>query len=331
MAEDSKKILVLRFGALGDIVHTTVIPQAIKAKYPDYEIHYCCEARYADVLRHNSNIDKIIEFDHKRRKEFSYNLQVALMLRHEHYDVIFNLTNAFRNNMMTFIASPKAKFTKIPMGRNHVVQAFYKVAKNAFPALKKPLNLCLGVDKQALQYMEKRLADYKRPFVVLSPGGETDKNRQGRIWPATNWVELGNLLHQIYGATIFISGSPDEKKHHKKIASKIDGAVLFSGELPISHSMCLFSLADLFISGDSGPLHIASGVGVKTIGLYGSTHPDNVAPYGENGFVVEAGIDCKYCWAKECKRLTCGQKYTPCMESIKAAHVINLINSKKLL
>ena len=70
MEKMAKKILVLRFGALGDLVHTTIIPQAIKAKYPDYEIHYCSEARYVQVLKNNPYIDKIIEFDHKRKKEF---------------------------------------------------------------------------------------------------------------------------------------------------------------------------------------------------------------------------------------------------------------------
>ncbi len=326
-----KKILVLRFGALGDIVHTTIIPQAIKAKYPEYEVHYCCEARYVHVLQNNADIDKIIEFDHKRKKDFSYNLEVALKLRHEHYDVVLNLTNAFRNNFMTFIANPKHKFTKVPMGHKHVVDAFFLSAKQAFPELKQPKNLRLGLDSAALEEMKTRLAEYPQPFVVLSPGGQTDNNRQGRAWPAENWIELGNLLKGIFGGTIFISGSPDEKEFHKTIFDKIGGAVLFSGELSIAQSMALFSLCDLFISGDSGPLHIASGLGVKTIGLFGSTNPENVKPYGENGNYIGALSKCKFCWQKQCKKLKEGKKYTPCMSSIKPEHILNLINKKKLL
>lgn len=327
----AKKILVLRFGALGDIVHTTIIARAIKAKHPDYEVHYCCEARYVEVLKNNPDIDKIIEFDHKRKKDFSYNLEIALQLRHEHYDVIFNLTNAFRNNFMTFVANPKHKFQKVPMGHKHVVYAFFLAAQQAFPELKLPKDLRLGLDEKALAEMNTRLETYPRPFFVFSPGGETDKNRQGRVWPAKHWVNLGNLLKQIYGGTIFISGSPDEKAYHKKIAEQIDGAVLFSGELPITYSMCLFSLCDLFISGDSGPLHIASGLAKNTLGIYGSTNPENVSPYGEHGYVVEPAVKCKYCWQKECKKLKPGQKYTPCIKSIKPEHVLNLINRKKLL
>lgn len=329
--EKSKKILVLRFGALGDIVHTTIIPQAIKAAYPDYEIHYCCEERYIGVLENNPDIDKIIEFDHKRKKDFSYNLETALKLRHEHYDVVFNLTNSFRNNFMTFIANPQEKFGKVPMGHKHVVDAFFLSAQQAFPKLKKPKNLRLGLDTQILEKMKAKFENYPRPFIIFSPGGETDSNRQGRAWPAKNWVGLGRLLKQIYGGTIFISGAASENEYHRTIADKLEGSVLCSGKFEIAESMCLFSLCDLFISGDSGPLHIASGLGVNTLGIYGSTNPENVRPYGAHGYYVEPGIKCKFCWQKECKHLKKGKKYTPCIKSIKPEHILEVINSKKLL
>lgn len=331
MEKMTKKILVLRFGALGDLVHTTIIPQAIKQKYPDCEIHYCSESRYVEVLKNNPYIDKIIEFNQKRRKEFSYMLETALQLRHEHYDVVFNLTNAFRNNLMAFIASPKVCVPKVEMGRKHVVEAFFLSAKKVFPELILPENLILGLDKDAEIKIEDELKEFPRPFVILSPGGETDSNRQGRTWSAKSWIELANILKTIYGGTIFISGSPDEKEYHSKIAEQIQGAVLYSGSLSIAQTMALISKCDVFISGDSGPLHIASGLGVNAIGLYGSTNPKNVAPYGQKGFVVEPAMRCKYCWEKECKRLKKKQqRHTPCMNSIKPEHVLKLIDKNDL-
>lgn len=328
---ETKKILVLRFGALGDLVHTTIIPQAIKMKYPDYEIHYCSEARYIDVLQNNPDIDKIIAFDHKRKKDLSYNLKIALQLRKENYDVIFNLTNAFRNNLMTLIANPKQTFGKVSMGHKHVVDAFFLSAEKAFPELEKPKTLRLGLDNAALEKVKNLIAPYSGVKIVLSPGGQTDNNRQGRAWPAKNWVELGKLLKQLFNATIFITGAPDELASHKEIAENIEGSVLLTGELSIAESMSLFSLCDLFISGDSGPLHIASGLGINTLGLFGSTNPENVAPYGFRGYFVPANSKCKYCWKKKCERLKKDKKYTPCMLSISPAHVIDVINRQKLL
>jgi len=322
-----KKVLILRLGALGDIVHTTVIARAIKSAHPDWEVHYCSEARYIHVLENNSDIDKIIPFDHKRKKDFSYNLEVALSLRHEHYDVILNLTNAFRNNLLTFIAQPKRKYGKVAMGDRHVVEAFFAAAKNAFPELELPKNLKLGISTEALASVRERLEKFAHPYVVLSPGGQTDNNRQGRAWTPENWVDLGKKLK----GTILISGSPDEREYHKTIADKIEGAVLLSGELPISHSMALFSLCDLFISGDSGPLHIASGLGVNCVGIFGSTNPKNVRPYGEKGYIVEPTTKCRYRWEKKCKMLKEGEKFTPCIKSVTPDMVLKVLEENSLL
>ena len=331
MEKTSKKILILRFGALGDIVHTTIIPQAIKAKYPNYEVHYCSESRYLHVIKNNPNIDKIIEFDHKRKKDIFYNFSIAQKLKSETYDVILNLTNALRNNLMTLYANPKQSFKKLPMGNRHAVEAFFLSAKQAFPELTLPKNLQLGVDEKIAESVSKKISEYPRPYFVFSPGGETDLNRQGRTWPAKYWCELGNLLHRIFGGTIFVTGSPSERDFHKKIVINTEGAILCSGDFSIAESMSLFSLCDLFISGDSGPLHIASGLGKNTIGILGSTAPENIAPYGEHGFYVEPRISCKYCWQKKCKKLQEGEKYTPCMKSIKPENILDLINRHKLL
>lgn len=327
----SKKILILRFGALGDIVHTTIIAQAIKAQYPEHQIHYCCEARYVHVLQNNPDIDKIIPFDHKRKKDWKYNLQFALDFRKEEYDIIFNLTNALRNNFMTFVAKPKLEVKKFPMGHKHVVDAFFLSAEKAFPELPKPRRLRLGTDPAAVEKVKKLLEGYKGKIVVFSPGGQTDNNRQGRAWPQKNWVELGNLLKRLYDVNIFITGAPSEKEAHQKIAERIEGAVLLTGKFSIAESMALFSLCNLFISGDSGPLHIASGYKVNALGLFGSTNPENVKPYGEYGYAVCANSKCKFCWKKQCAKLKEGKKYTPCMLSITPEHVINSINRNKLL
>ena len=88
---------------------------------------------------------------------------------------------------------------------------------------------------------------------------------------------------------------------------------------------------DLMISGDTGPLHIATGHNVKTLAILGSTSPDKIKPYGENGYYIEPTIDCKYCWKKKCKLIKEGERYTPCTESISVEMVLNKIKENNLL
>lgn len=331
MAKSHLKILILRLGALGDIVHTTIMAQAIKAAYPDSEVHYCVEERYFDVVKNHPNVDKVHLYNQKLRKNWFYTLKFSQKLKNEHYDVIFNLTNAMRNNLIAFLAFPKNITFHKKCSDRHVVDDFFETAKKVFPNLIKPKMLNLGYNQQVNSELESELSKYSRPFLVISPGGETDNNRQGRIWGKENWINFCKLFSDKYGGTIFINGSQSEIKYHEEIISLLKNSVLITGQFSIEKSMCLTKQADLFMSGDTGPLHLASGLNVNTVGLFGSTNPKNVKPYGEKGYAIGANSNCKFCWLKKCDKKSAEDVITPCMASIKPEQVLNFINEKNLI
>ena len=327
MNVSGKKILILRFGAMGDIIHTTVIARAIKNKYPDCYIAYCVENRYKEIIQNTQYIDEIIPYDEKLRKKLSYNINFAIDLKQQNFDIIFNLTNALRNNLISIIAHPK-KIINHKKERNlHVVENFFETALKGVDNLELPKNLEVGVDNEISNKIKRNVSKYPRPYFVFSPAGSNDKARQGRIWNKDYWIELGNQLIREYGGTVFITGAPNEAEFHKTIAQNIDNSVLYSGELSVSESMCLYSFADLVISGDTGPLHLASALNVKTIGIFGSTDIKNVRPWGEKGYYVCPDDNvCRFCWNKKCKFQT--DKYTLCMESIKPEKIMELIRNE---
>ena len=108
-------------------------------------------------------------------------------------------------------------------------------------------------------------------------------------------------------------------------------AKVLTGKLTLEESAALYAVSDLFISGDSGPLHIASALNINTIGIMGSTPTYACGPYGEKGYVVEPKSDCKFCEKKVCKLLKEGEKFTPCMQSIEVCDILNLIKEENLL
>ncbi len=333
MREKKKlKVLILRFGALGDIVHTTIIAQAIKKQYPDYEVHYCVETRYSDILKNNSDIDKIYCYNQMKRKDWFYTINFAFELRKERYNVVFNLTNALRNNLMALIIAPEKIIYHEKSQFNHVVDDFFETAKRAFPDLNKPENLHLEVDKDILIKVNESLNSYPHPWLVVSPGGETDGNRQGRMWAKDSWIEFCKQFLKEFGGTVFINGSSNEKNYHEKILKFLNktNTIMLTGKYSLAQSMCLTKLADLFISGDTGPLHLASALNVKTIGLFGSTDPQNVAPYGKNGYCVSAKNGCRFCWKKRCDKINDKTVITPCMSSILPKDVISIINKIRI-
>ena len=282
------KLLIIRLGAIGDVVHSNIIPQAIKQKYPDYEIDFLTTDYIAPLIKNNKFISKVIPASPK------LNLIKAIMigykLRSEKYDIVINLTNSLKNIVIAKLAG--GKIYKRNKNRVHAVDAFYNTALDIFENLEKPLSIQLGVNKKIIEELKEKLKEFSQPIIIFSPGGQNDKERQGRIWRDEYWVELGESLVKKYNATILIVGSKTEKTKHEKF-SKIPNSIVFSGELTLEESAALFSLADLFISGDSGPLHIADAVGCRTIALMGSTNPIACAGYSSNAYYIEPQNDCK--------------------------------------
>ena len=328
MSDKQKKILIIRPGAIGDVVHTTIIPKSIKEAHPEYIIHYLTQKEIAPILEDNPYIDKVISFDRSQRKSFGYVFSLVKELFSERYDIIFNLTLSVRNIMLSILALPgRIVFRKHTKGL--WVEDFFYSAKSVIPDIKIAERLFLGRDNEIDKLILERLMNYPKPYIMLVPAGNNDKNRQGRIWDIKNWKTLSEMLVKKYGGTVFVCGSKNERELHNQLVS--DRVVVVTGEYSLKESANFLSHADLVISGDTGPLHIASAYNVNTLALLGSTSPDKIKPYGENGHYISANTDCKYCWKKKCDKLKQGEKCTPCMNGITPDIVTNYIDDKGLL
>ncbi|MDD3238345.1 MAG: glycosyltransferase family 9 protein [Candidatus Gastranaerophilales bacterium] len=324
-----KKILIIRLGAIGDVIHTSVIQKSIKMQHPDAEVHLLTSYILAPLMKNDKYLDKLFVFDSSNKDNPFYLLSLGLKFRREKYDAVINLSNSMRNIFLMFLASPKKKIKRCtePI---HAVQSFFQSAKEVYDDLDLPKNLTLAVDVDVQRDVQKMIEDYPRPFVIFSPGGEHNNERQGRVWPIQSWKELGKLVSNKFGGTIFVIGSPAERQNHLELEN-LENIKIYTGKLTLEQSAALSSEADLFISGDSGPLHIASALNVTTLGLMGSTSPQFCSPYGEQCHTILPKSECAPCHLKICSKLELGEDYTPCMKSITADDIMNLIDEKGLL
>lgn len=322
-----KKILIIRLSAIGDVVHSTIIPKAIKEKHPDWEIHYMTQNNIDEILKNQKYIDKVIAWDYEKRSSFKYTLETIKKLRKEKYDIIFNLTFALRNYFLAFGARPKKiAFKKINTGL--WVDDYYNSAKAIIKDLEKPENLELFVPDNIKEKVQNDIKQYPKPYILISPG-KFNNIRQGRIWDMEKWKKLCSLLKEKYHGTIFVNGSKCEKNYHKQLAN--ENVMVLSGKYNLEESCALTSLMDLVISGDSGPCHMASALDVNVLALLGSTSPDKIKPYGKKGYYIEPSFKCRYCWKKKCKYLKEGEAYAPCIESINPDDVMKKIQDNNLI
>ncbi len=318
----SKKILIIKFSALGDMVLSTIIPHAIKRRYPDIEIHYLTSRANTALLENCPDVDRIITYNGNF-------FECIRIIWQERYDIVFCLNFTLRCYLYTFLALSKKIVFKSFKGTSWV-EKYFNTAQKVFKDLELPENLYLSnTDIKILNSVKERLKAYKRPFIVINPGKYHGNARQGRLWNIKNWEDLSEKLLSEYGGTVFVNGNSSERDYHFDL--KRENSVVLSGLLNIKEACALLSLADLVISGDSGPVHIASAYNVKTISLLGSTSPEKIKPYGANGFFIAPETECKYCWKKKCKLLKDKYAYAPCIESITVEKVMNKIKSCDLL
>ena len=317
-----KKILIVKLGAIGDVIHTTTIQQTVKKKHPNVEICFLTANNIAPLLENDPNLLKVFAFDMKKKDNFFYLLKLGIELRKENFDTVILLQKSIRTFFLNFIINP-SKVVYRSNSRIHAIDAFVNSAKEIFPDIERPSDLKLFLSEEKITAVKEKFQNYKRPFFVISPGGENDTLRQGRIWPLENWADLAKKFIHKYGGTVFVTGSKAEREYHS-ILSQIDNVFVISGDLKLDESAALFSLADLFIAGDSGPLHIASALDIPVLGIMGSTSPVACSPYGSKCSSVSKEFDCLHSCNKIC-HVDQNSTYKPCITAISVQEVLDAI------
>jgi ADP-heptose:LPS heptosyltransferase len=139
------------------------------------------------------------------------------------------------------------------------------------------------------------------PLIGFHPGAK-DKFKQ---WPASHFIELGNLLVRNLGCHIIVTGAPQEKALVESIVSQIEGASAATA-LSLLATAALIKKMDLMISNDTGPMHLSLAVKTPTIGLFTPTNPELCGPYlVENGSSVAKKTTCTPCLRKKCQEPFC--------------------------
>ncbi|MBW2123882.1 MAG: glycosyltransferase family 9 protein [Deltaproteobacteria bacterium] len=183
--------------------------------------------------------------------------------------------------------------------------------------------------------MEANEIDKDRLMVAICAGG--GKN-PGTLMLLKRWIPEGfvetakYLIQELDVAVVFVGGSGDEKVT-KWIMERIPGkAYDLVGKTTFAQLASLLKRCALFIGGDTGPLHIAAGVGTPTIALFGPSDPRLVAPRGKKHIHIWKGIDCSPCYYPDTSfrksSFSCNEGFE-CMRSITTEDVVDSI--KKLL
>ena len=281
------------------------------------------------MLVYDKNLAKVWVIESEKFKPFSkYTMEFAKKLKAEKFDVAINLQPSFKTRLLVELAKIKTHFNYKKKSKLHAVRNYWETAKKAFPDIKNYSDLKMYLNPEVSEKMHTELSKYKRPLVVLNAGHVFAK-RQGRTYPVEKWIELGNKIQEKYDGTILITGVKVDEEILKPL-EQIKNSVSFVSKLSLDENSALIKNSDILISGDSGPLHIASALGVKALGLFGSMPIERTGPCGENCSVVVSPMECAPCNHIKCKYLKgTGELYSPCMKMIEVENI--MVEVDKLL
>lgn len=323
LSNNTKKILILRFGAIGDVVHSSELFRSIKRKHPDVSIHYCSFKIPSMNIRHDPDLDRVWVAEGKSYKQL---WKLAKELRKENFDAFINLQPGIRTRIFSLMLGMPRTITYKKTFKLHAVENFWQTGKKLFPDIELDKKLHLYIKEETKKRISNMLG--KKGIIIAFNMGVSG-TRQGRRWPQEYWHDLAKKFLDSYDCEIILTGSEYDKEFSEPLLKISPRIRSFCGKVNVEENTALLSLCDLVISGDTGPLHIATAVNTPAIGLYGAAPVSRTGPYGENCIALNSNRDCVPCNKRKCKYLKQNESYTPCLVDLKPDIV--LTNARSFL
>ncbi len=333
------KILIIRSGAIGDVLMTTPLVKGIRKKFPKAHISYLTGRWSKGVLEGNKRIDELIVFDDDiivRKNLFGF-LDLIKKIKGKKFDLCIVLDKSYLWSLFAYFCGIPKRY-----GFSRNWGSFFNTKSVKFDGSKYELEYNLDVgkllgidakDKKMELFLGKddlRFADdfVKRNrlknIIGIGAGGARNPGQDmaAKRWPKKKYAELINKLTQKYDIILF--GGPGDREINDDIAKSVkikNNVVNLTGK-SLKQSAALINKCGYFITHDSGLMHIASTTKTRLIAIFGPTQAERFAP--RNAVVIKSKADCSPCYDIYGSFRKC--KEHMCMESIDAGEVLKRIS-----
>lgn len=339
--DNPKNILVVRLGAMGDIVHVIPAVKNLRTAFPSASISWLVEDKQKDLVESIPGIDEVIVFPRKQwQATLKYPQQyLTLMrelpsflkkLRNKKYDIALDFHGNFKSGILTHLSGAKTRIG-FPKGYCKEFNFIFSNVRVAPPQKKmnridKYLSLLQGIgikadyqqpafsipdaDRLYIDHFIRQNSLYQRPVAIIHPG--TSVFGKFKRWQAKNYAILADRLIEDLNYTVVLTWGNLEYPIVEEIVSLMcHKATIACKTSSTKQLIALLKHAKLFIGSDTGPTHIASCLEIPTVAIFGPKDPAIYAPYGKNTVVVRKEIPCSPCEKRACNHITCISSITP--------------------
>jgi heptosyltransferase-2 len=331
-----KRILIVRTDKIGDVVLSTPVIKVLRDEYPDAYIAMMVSPYAKDIVEGNPYLDDVIIYDKNgKHKSWRRSIKFVGSLKKKRFDLALILHPTNRAHLVTFFAgiprrigydskcgfllTDRIKHAK-QFGERHELEYNLDLVrylgiepreKNLFIPFK------TESEKHIDQLLETAGINKSEKILAIHPGASCPS----KIWPQERFAQVADRLIKKYGFKAFVLGGPKDLSLAQNLVEHMrTPAINLAGKTSISQLASILRRCELFISNDSGPMHIAVAAGTPVIAIFGRSQkglsPKRWGPLGKRDKILHKPVGCLECLAHNCK------KEFACLKAISAEDVL---------
>lgn len=337
LAGDIKKILVRSANWVGDAVMGLPAIAAVRHAFPRAQVSVLAKPWVAEIFEGNPSVERVILYHSPGEHQgIGGRWRLARVLRGEGFDLALLLPNSFDSALTVFLAGipRRAGYRRDLRGPllTHPVSAVEEVKRchqvDYYLHMIEAIGLPPAGRTPALEPIPERVAEIspllrsrevreEEPLLGISPGAAYGSAKE---WFPERYGRVAERVAEELGARVLIVGSRGDRD----VASRVQRGsraplVDLTGLTTLGQAMALISRCRLFLTNDSGLMHVSAALGVPTVAIFGSTDPQKTGPLGASCRVMRKPLPCSPCFKSSCP------KDRECMGLITAEDVMSAI------
>ena len=305
-----RSIVVVKLSAIGDVLHAVPAAVALKRAFPQARIGWAVEGRAADVLAGHPAVDHLFRLPRGWLKSPRAVWSLRKQLQSFEADITLDLQGLLKSMVATALsgAAVRIGYAK-PESREQAWLAYtHAIRPTAAHVVERHCELLgpLGIRTRSIDFDMPRwpvsrarvrgwfeALRFDAAPAIINPGA----GWASKLWPTDRFAAVARAIHDRHGVrSLVVWGGAEERLAAERIVAAAAGAAVMAPATTLQDLGEVCRLARLFISSDTGPLHLAAAVGTPCIGLFGPVPAGRNGPYGPQHVTVEPPVSLRPAW-----------------------------------
>lgn len=336
MMPDYRNMLFIKPSSLGDIVHAMPAFTALRRAYPMATLTWLVKQQWSELVERIEGIDRVWPVPSGMKGWLS---QLSA-LRKERFDAVIDLQGLFRSAATGWLtgAPQRTGFATaregspwfythpvpVPSADMHAVDRYLLAAQKMGAIVTEKPEFSFRIRQSDREQVDRLLREAglapRAHWVAINVSARWPTKR----WPIASFAAAADRIQKEGSAVVFIGGSDERGDVTAVKALMKTPAVDLAGRTTVGLLPALLTEAALFLTNDSGPMHVAAAVGTPVVALFGPTSPVRTGPYGANHRVLSGQVPCSPCFSRSCRNPV----YLECLKQISVEQVTTVVREQ---